>query len=117
MLLLGHVCFVTQHVFFKELFMKIALILLSFVTITANLFAASFIQPSDGTSASSANISGGMGKLQAAIILNDAQQLIQTGKVSILLAQKIKDVQATNTEISESEALEIVVVRAEEILK
>jgi hypothetical protein len=98
--------------------MKIFIALLS-VFVTANSFGASLNDASAvttilpyATSATTVTLP----KLQAAIVLNDAQEAMQSGKVSTFLAQKIKDVQTSNSTMSESDALEIVIADAQEIL-
>ncbi len=100
--------------------MKFTIAMLSLV-ISANVFAYSITDSTVLTSASpllsSATTSGGLEKAQANIVLNDAQELMQSGKVSAFLAQKIKDAQEINTGASEAEALEMLINEAEAILR
>jgi hypothetical protein len=99
--------------------MKTATALLS-LTLTMNVFAASLQDATLVTSilpyGSTAISSTGIPKLQAAIILNDAQEVMQSGQVSTFLAQKIKDAQILDESLSESEALEVVIAEAKAIL-
>ncbi|MBC7429326.1 MAG: hypothetical protein H7336_11980 [Bacteriovorax sp.] len=100
--------------------MKTMIALLSLV-ISANVFAYSVADSTVLASASpmlsSATTSGTLPDKQAALILNDAQDLIQDGKMSSFLNQKIKEVQALHIETSESEALDLLISQAESILK
>lgn len=45
----------------------------------------------------------------AEIILNDSQEYLQTGKISVLLADKINLLQSEDSEISESEAVDLII--------
>ena len=56
-------------------------------------------------------------KAEATAILNDAQEAMQSGKFSALLNQKINDVLDANNEISEIEALEVVIESAQIVLQ
>ena len=95
----------------------IALIALA---LSANVFAYSVTDSTVLTSASpflsSVTTSGGFEKAQANIILNDAQEYMQSGRVSAFLAQKISEAQSANEGASEVEALEILINNAEAIL-
>lgn len=98
--------------------MKILIAIIS-IFATANSFAASLNDSSAvttvlpyATSATTVTLP----KLQAAIVLNDAQEAMQSGKISTFLAQKIKDIQSSNSTMSESDALEVVIADAQEIL-
>ena len=99
--------------------MKTTIALLSLV-ISANVFAYSVADSSVLTSAapmlSSATSSGSGTQKLAALILNDAQELIQYGKMSSFLNQKIKEIQATHTDASQSEALDLLINQAEAAL-
>lgn len=92
--------------------MKFTIAMFSLI-ISANLFAYSVTDLSAITSISpllsSATTSGGKQKLQADAILNDAQEMLQSGQISIYLFQKIKETQNINRGISESEALDILI--------
>lgn len=100
--------------------MKFTIAMLSLV-ISANVFAYSITDSTVLTSASpllsSATTSGGLEKAQANIVLNDAQELMQSGRMSAFLSQKIKDAQEINTGASEAEALEMLINEAEAILR
>lgn len=88
--------------------------------ISTNTFAYSAADSSVLTSASpllsSAITSGSIEEAQANTILNDAQEMLQTGEVSSLLAQKIKETQNLNKNISVAEALDILIESAESTL-
>lgn len=58
-----------------------------------------------------------LGKVEAVAVLNDAQEAIQSGKISILLGSKINEKMNSNNDLSEVEALELVIESAEAILK
>ena len=104
--------------------MKTAIALLSLV-ITANVFASevayssadSSVLTTAGPMLSSATTSGSIPEKQARMLLNDAQDLIQDGKMSAFLNQKIKEIQAQDTDASESDALDLLINQAEALLK
>ncbi|MDO9181160.1 MAG: hypothetical protein Q7U04_02065 [Bacteriovorax sp.] len=54
---------------------------------------------------------------EAGQIVEDSQDYLQTGELTVYLGQKIKDIQSTDESLSEVEALEFLVKRAVEILK
>lgn len=58
-------------------------------------------------------------KVQAAQVVNDSQDYFQTGKLSVFLSEKIKNVQAVNEQnnISEQDALDILIYASVETLK
>jgi len=99
--------------------MKFTIAMLSLV-ISANVFAYSITDSSVLTSVSpilsSATTSGGIQKAQANAVLNDAQEMLQSGEVSSFLSQKIQETQELNAGASESDALEILIHSAQEIL-
>lgn len=99
--------------------MKFTIAMLSLV-ISANVFAYSITDSSVLTSASpllsTATTSGGLQKVQANAVLNDAQEMLQTGEASSFLSQKIKETQDLNEGASEAEALDILVESAQSIL-
>lgn len=81
--------------------------------LSTNLFAVSFVvAPAASTSVSSAIPY----KTQAVLILNDAQEYMQSGKASVFLSQRIKEVQSVNVDASENDALEILVNEAQSVL-
>lgn len=90
--------------------MKIAIALLS-LSLTANVFAYSLTDSTVLTGLSplltTVSTSGGL-KQDAAKIVNDAQELMQSGKMSTFLGQKIKEVQEIK-DVSEAEALDLLV--------
>ena len=49
---------------------------------------------------SSASSSGAFEKVQATTLLNDSQEMLQNGNVSVFLSQKIQEVQDLNADIS-----------------
>lgn len=54
---------------------------------------------------------------EAAQVLDDSQNYIQSGEMSAFLSGKIKNVQAIHTEMSDEEALDALIQDAELILK
>jgi hypothetical protein len=100
-------------------FMKITIAILSLV-VSANVFAYSLADSTVITSAtpllSSATTSGAFNAKQAALVLNDTQAFIQTGKMSAFLSQKVKDAQAVNKGASAEEALDMLINEAEALL-
>ncbi|MEA9357719.1 hypothetical protein SHI21_15925 [Bacteriovorax sp. PP10] len=97
-----------------------SLIAILALAVTANVFAYSVTDSSVLTSAapflSSATTSGSLGKVQANAIINDAQEMLQTGETSSFLSQKIKETQDLNAGASESEALDILIESAQSLL-
>lgn len=100
--------------------MKMTIAILSLV-VSANVFAYSLADSTALTTAlplvSSLASSGGLQKAEAAGILNDAQEYMQSGRVSAFLAQKITETQALHAGASEVEALDMLINDAEAILK
>ena len=62
---------------------------------------------------SSATSSGVYKKEQDTMLLNDAQEMLQNGNISIFLSQKIQEVQDLNVGLSEVEALDILIESAQ----
>jgi hypothetical protein len=97
-----------------------SLIAILALAVTANVFAYSVTDSTVLTSASpflsSATTSGSLGKAQANAIINDAQEMLQTGETSTFLSQKIKETQDLNAGASESEALDMLIESAQSIL-
>ena len=89
------------------------------LTVSANVFAYSIADSTVLTSASpfltSATTLGGL-KAEANQVINDAQDLMQTGEASAFLAEKIKLVQESDASIADMEAVEILVEDAQTIL-
>lgn len=54
---------------------------------------------------------------EAGQIVEDTQNYLQSGELTVYLSQKIKDVQSTDESLSEVEALEVLVTKSVEILK
>ena len=100
--------------------MKFAIVMLSLV-ISANVFAFSVTDVLVLTTASpllsSATTSGAAKKAQADAVINDAQEMLQSGEISIFLSQKLQETQKLNKGISEAEALDILIESAQTILK
>ncbi len=93
--------------------MKFAIVML-YMVVSANVFAFGENKISVSTNFSllgtMISTSGPAGhKVQAEAVLNDAQEMLQTGSVSLFLSQKIQEVQNENDGISESEALDILI--------
>ena len=99
--------------------MKFTIAMLSLV-VSANVFAFSIGYSTVGTvitpAISTAGIQGDLPKLQANAVLSDTQEMLQTGVASLFLSQKIRETQALNNDISEEEALDILIESAQEIL-
>lgn len=100
--------------------MKFTIAMLSLV-VSANVFAYSIADSTVITSASpllsTMTTSGTVPEKQAAMVLNDSQEFIQSGKMSAFLGQKIKDAQAVNAGASAEEALDMLINEAESLLK
>ena len=100
--------------------MKSTIAILSLI-VSANVFALSTTYAVNNVLAgttivpllSSASSSGAFEKAQATILLNDAQEMLQSGNVSLFLSQKIQEVQDLNTDISEVEALDFLIESAQ----
>ena len=103
--------------------MKTTIAILSLI-LSVNIYASdiayssadSTVLTSAGPMLSSVTTSGSLPEKQAQMVLNDAQELIQDGKMTAFLNQKIKDIQALNADTSESEALDMLIEQAENIL-
>ena len=99
--------------------MKFTITILSIV-FSINVFAYSVSDVSAITSASpllsSVTTTGFSQKAQANAIINDAQEILLTGKSSMFLSQKIRETQDLNQGISEAEALDILIQSAQSIL-
>lgn len=99
--------------------MKFIIAMLS-IAVSANVFAYSVADSSVLTAASplltSEITSGGVEKFQAKEILDDAQEMLQTGDTSPFLSQKIKETQDLNQGTSVAEALDILIESAQSIL-
>lgn len=99
--------------------MKFTIAMLSLV-VSANVFAYSITDSTVLTSASpflsSASTSAGLQQKEAAQVLNDVQH-VEFGKVSPFLAQKIQETQDLNAGISAAEALDMLIIEAEAVLK
>lgn len=104
--------------------MKTTLAILSLI-ISANVFASdvaysladSSVLTTAGPMLSSATTSGSLPEKQAQMVLNDAQDLIQDGKMTAFLNQKILDIQLIHKDASQAEALDMLIEQAEAILK
>ena len=96
------------------------LIAVATLALSLNSFAASFVGttllPTQSLALSSVSTSGGMQK-EAAQVINDSQELIQSGKMSAFLSQKIKDIQAQDASVSDQDALDALISVSEHILK
>ena len=96
------------------------LIAIATLALSVNAFSASFVGttllPTQSLALSSVSTSGNVQK-EAAQVLNDSQELIQSGKMSAFLSQKIKDIQAQDSSVSDSEALDALLSVSEQILK
>ena len=102
--------------------MKFTIAMLSLI-LSANVFANAFavtskssILTSASPSLSSSSTSAANQKVQAETVVNDAQNMLHTGEVSIFLSQKIQETQAQNLELSDAEALDVLIDSAYSIL-
>lgn len=99
--------------------MKFAIAMMSLL-VSANVFAYSIADSTVLTLASpflsSATTSASLPKAEAAKLINDAQELMQSGKSSEFLSAKIKLVQDSDASISEMEAVEVLIDHAEAVL-
>lgn len=97
-----------------------SLIAMLALAVSANVFAYSITDSTVLTSVSpllsSATTSGGLQKVQANAVINDAQDMLQSGEASSFLSQKIQETKDLNEGISDSEALDILLNSAESIL-
>lgn len=96
------------------------LIALTVLTLSVNTFAASFVGttllPTESLALTTAASSGNPQK-QAALIINDTQEYMQSGVMTPFLSQKIKDIQAQDSSVSDQEALDALVSVSEQILR
>lgn len=99
--------------------MKSTIVMLTLI-LSTNLFANSSIYAVNNLLVgstlipilTSASVSGAYEKAEATVLLNDAQEMLQNGNVSLFLSQKIQEVQNLNVDISEVEALDILIESA-----
>ncbi len=71
----------------------------------SGIFAATFFAPSYTTAITSSMEL----KVQADVVINDAQEMLQTGKISVFLSQKIQEVKAQKPGLSDAEALDVLI--------
>ena len=98
--------------------MKLTIAMLTLV-LSANVFAASVLPYSVWGLSTTATVwitSTTDFKVQAAAILNDSQEMLNTGNASLFLSQKIQETQSLNEGISEAEALDILIESAQSVL-
>lgn len=97
-----------------------ALIAVLTLAVSANVFAYSVVDSTQLVSVSPIlsvmTSSGGLEDKQAAVVLNDAQEYLQSGNMSSFLSQKIKEVQDLNAGASEADAVDMLVDAANDIL-
>ena len=89
--------------------MKFTIVTLSLI-LSTNLFAKSVYE------ASELSLFTSYLKVQAEYVIEDTQEMLQSGRISILLSQKIKEIQAANQDLSDAEALDILIETAEKVL-
>ena len=71
-----------------------------------------------GTSSSGADCMLGQARCKAAVqILDDSQEFFQNGNMSLLLSEKVKQLQELNESLSEEQAVDELVAMSLEILK
>jgi hypothetical protein len=94
------------------------LIAIATLALSVNAFSASFVGTTllPTQSLTSVSTSGNV-QNEAAQVINDSQELIQSGKMTAFLGQKIKDIQAQDSSVSDSEALDALLSVSEHILK
>jgi hypothetical protein len=98
--------------------MKTAILLLT-LALSANSFALEIT--SDHSFTTFRGVEGTVGgvkslKMEAAKVNNDIQAMVLNGEISDFLNQKIKSIQSDDTNISNSEALDILADEAASIL-
>ena len=71
----------------------------------SGIFAATFFAPFISTDMTSSMKL----KVQADVVIDDAQEMLQTGKVSVFLSQKIQEVKAQKPGLSDAEALDVLI--------
>lgn len=95
------------------------LIAIATLALSVNAFSASFVGttllPTQSLALSSVSTSGNVQK-EAAQVINDSQELIQSGKMTAFLSEKIKNIQAQDAAVSDSEALDALISVSEQIL-
>lgn len=88
--------------------------------LSLNTFAASLVwtvlEPTAWMALSSLSTSENLEK-EAAKVVNDSQLMLQGGKITAFLNQKIKDIQAMDPAVSDAEALDALLEVSEQILK
>ena len=92
--------------------MKLTILTLSLV-LSANVFAFS---SSISTLELSLIGTDEAQKVQANLVIKDSQQVLHTGVVSLFLAQKIQEIQKQNEDVSEAEALDLLIESAQNVL-
>lgn len=100
--------------------MKKFIIVLTLI-LSANTFAAEVFLPSAITAVAAVTV--GATRLinsrqhkEAAEIIDDAQAFNESGTISLFLSQKIQELQAINPELSNSEALDLLLFNSQKIL-
>lgn len=82
------------------------------LTLTANAFAYSIAET--GVSISYSHFS--LLKTEAAMVVNDVQELIQNGTATPLLSSKIAQLQDADNSLSDADALDILIEQSNAIL-
>ncbi|MFA6237689.1 MAG: hypothetical protein WC635_10215 [Bacteriovorax sp.] len=89
-------------------------------SLSLNVFSASIVGttllPTQTLALSSVSTAGDVHK-EANQVINDSQELIQSGKMSAFLAQKIQEIRSLDSTVSDSEALDALISVSEMILK
>ncbi|MEA9357720.1 hypothetical protein SHI21_15930 [Bacteriovorax sp. PP10] len=98
--------------------MKFAIVMMTLL-VSANVFAYSITDSTVLTSIlpsiSSASTTGGYP--EALQVVNDAQEFLQSGAIHPKLAERINILQDNNSALSTGEAVDMLLARAEEIIK
>lgn len=91
-------------------------IILAMILVSTSTFAAAVAVTTVASLGVTTTFQDDIPKMEAKQVLNDAQEAFQSGKISALLGQKLNNILAGNAELSEDEALEVVIKNAEKAL-
>lgn len=95
--------------------MKFTIAMLALV-LTVNVHAFELQLTTMSQSTGTVDGAGRTDKVQARAVLADVQSMLNTGDLSIFLSQKIQEIQTQNNNLSEAEALDILIESAQTIL-
>lgn len=87
-----------------------------FASESSNMFSMGTLDVTGVTSSYPLSATSGILKAQAQMVQNDAQELMHSGQASVFLSQKIQETQEMNNNISQLEALDLLIKDAQLIL-